>query len=277
LHELTSNEQLGLSGHGSRSGLRLMAMYALSELPCVLSGGSLFMCDPAGRYLAGHGKRAGEMGGEAAQGSSVGRVYPLVPADLPQRFPDAFAPLALFGFDPLAGMPLDGTLLRLPLRSHALAVESSLGGPFWSVARASALLCEFERHAAVALLGLDTLARLSTYEWNAQAAAPTRTQHLKIELPRQQGQAQRGALRRDTSWRKTTVSSLLGRGGSTQIGAMLGLPRAPKRECVYTVEIHEVHRAAAGRGMPEGMSSPLTASPGTASARAPEIPARRTL
>ena len=107
-------------------------MYAMSELPCIVFGERMFLFDPSGEVLAsslapdavggdgGNGGAATGGSGDARGrgGGAVGRAYPIVPADLPKRFPDQFEPLALFGCQPFAGQPLNSTLVRLPLRTH---------------------------------------------------------------------------------------------------------------------------------------------------------------
>ena len=91
-------------------------------MPAVASGQHLYLFDPCGAYLASSIGQAdsavGADGGDAPRGGTpIGRAYPMVPDELPRRFPDQFDPLRLFGWQP--GTPMDGTLLRLPLRSHA--------------------------------------------------------------------------------------------------------------------------------------------------------------
>ena len=54
------------------------------------------------------------------------------------------------GFNPLLGQPLDGLLIRLPLRSHAQAVSSPLCGHFWSCGRMRMLLAELKKQATAA-------------------------------------------------------------------------------------------------------------------------------
>ena len=94
---------------------------------CIASGGAMYLFDPSGKHLGGavagpthaataaHGGGGGAAdaaagGGGAAALAGLGRAYPLVPNELPRRFPDQFAPLALFGFAPAAGKPMGGTL-----------------------------------------------------------------------------------------------------------------------------------------------------------------------
>ena len=53
-------------------------MYAVSEVPWVASGSSLFLFDPSARYIAS--SIATDSDTEAAAPMPLGRVYPLVPA-----------------------------------------------------------------------------------------------------------------------------------------------------------------------------------------------------
>jgi hypothetical protein len=62
-------------------------------VPCVVSGDSLFLFDPLGTSLATAGPALSEA-------RPVGKANLFVNSELPQRFPDQFAPLLLFGFDP---------------------------------------------------------------------------------------------------------------------------------------------------------------------------------
>jgi len=126
------------------------------EQPAVASGKHLYLFDPGGAYLAsslsqaaadgggvvaGGGGSGGGSGGEAPKaGQPTARSYPMVPDELPRRFPDQFAPLTTFGWRADGGAPMDGTLIRLPLRSHAQAAASALSRRFWSAARMRDLL-----------------------------------------------------------------------------------------------------------------------------------------
>ena len=70
----------------------------------------MYLCDPSAAFLSssssdGIGSQA--ISAPAAAGatatSGIGRVYPIVPGELPKQFPDQFAPLSLFGFEPMHG------------------------------------------------------------------------------------------------------------------------------------------------------------------------------
>ena len=160
---------------GAAASARLLSIYTLSELPCFVTGPTMYLFDPSGKYITSAVKSDAAPGSSAP--TSLGRAYPLVPHELPNRFPDQFAPLALFGFRPAVGRcvpvvsiprrlallrdgltascrkltrssmarvasrrPMDGTLIRLPLRSHLLAAHSALSSQFWSIARARTLV-----------------------------------------------------------------------------------------------------------------------------------------
>ena len=74
------------------------------------------------------------------------------------------------------------------------------------------LVCALQRLAPSVLLGLESLDALSCSEWGRDAATPTRTLQVSLALP-QHDAARRGGLVRDGSWRKTSLSSLLGAAG----------------------------------------------------------------
>ena len=155
------------SAHGGRASAKLLSIYAIAEVPCVVSGPAMYLFDPSGKYLTASVKT-----GDSSSGSSsskgpagLGRAYPLVPNELPNRFPDQFAPLALFGFRPNGGRPMDGTLIRLPLRSQLLANHSSLATQFWSIPRARTLVRVLRKHASTLLLGLDHVEAVTASEW----------------------------------------------------------------------------------------------------------------
>ena len=130
-------------GDAMRVSPRISSMYTIAEVPCIVSGAAMYLFDPSGRYIggsvvaptSGKGDADGAKAAGSHTGAGLGRAYPLVPNDLPNRFPDQFAPLALFGFNPAAGRPMAGTLVRLPLRSHLLAAHSAVCRQFWSPAR----------------------------------------------------------------------------------------------------------------------------------------------
>ncbi len=82
----------------------------VTDVPCVVSGDSLFLFDPLGTSLAS----AGPAGAGARP---VGKANLFVNSELPQRFPDQFAPLRLFGFDPARRRcPRPGPAVGLRLR-----------------------------------------------------------------------------------------------------------------------------------------------------------------
>ena len=166
----------------------------------------MYLLDPSGRYLTS----AIDAAPTADAQQPIGRVYPLVPSDLPRKFSDQYAPLAVTGYAAAAGAPLDGTLVRLPLRSHALAAGSRFSHKFWSAARMRTLLGALEKQATPALLGLETLEtnrvlRVSTRRRRAGIDAPPQTTIPGHDAP------PRGALARDGGWRRTTISSSLAR------------------------------------------------------------------
>jgi hypothetical protein len=124
LQQPPSDRTFSVGGRTPRFGNRLLAMYQVSDVPAVASGEHLYLFDPCGTYLTSSFSQAdgavGADGGAAPRrGQPIGRAYPMVPDELPRRFPDQFVPLRLFGWRP--GTPMDGTLLRLPLRTHAQA------------------------------------------------------------------------------------------------------------------------------------------------------------
>jgi len=251
----------GTATEHNRVRQRLLGMYVLSEVACVVSGGSMVFFDPSGKYLpasvtgavssAPTGAVSSKYlpasvtgGGDAssavssasagavssasssavssassgavsskdrgADSSAVGRAYPIVPGDLPQRFPDQFAPLGVFGFRPHAGKPLDGTLLRLPLRTHLLAVHSQLCTQFWRVPRVRSLVQSLQRHAPTLLLGLSHVDVVSAAEWPPTDEAPTRTLQVSLAPSSLDGLASRGALLKETSWRQVSLMGFFG-------------------------------------------------------------------
>ena len=232
LHSAAAAAAGGKGGDAASSGLsariaaRMSGAYAVSELSCIVSGPSMYLFDPSGKYLtssvsssadgsAGGGRGGGgggPAGGPAGKTMGVGRAYPLVPNDLPNRFPDQFAPLAMFGFEPSAGRPASGTLLRFPLRSHSIAAHSSLSSQFWSVPRVRTLVHVLRRHAPTLLLGLDHIESASVSEWPASTVQPISTFRVAVVVPPQVGPgatAQRGALARDTAWRSSSFFGML--------------------------------------------------------------------
>ena len=222
LQQPPSDRSLSVAGRTPRFGNRLLAMYQVSDVPAVASGEHLYLFDPTGAHLASSlaqadgmagtdgGGGGGGGGGAARRGQPVGRAYPMVHDELPRRFPDQFEPLRLFGWRP--GAPMDGTLLRLPLRSHAQAASSTLCSRFWSASRMRDLVCALQRLAPSVLLGLESIDALTCSEWGRDSATPTRTLQVSLALP-QHDAARRGGLVRDGSWRKTSLSSLLGAAG----------------------------------------------------------------
>ena len=222
-----------------------MAMYAISEVPCIVSGNTMFLLDPSGRYLPT--SVSGGDGASPTAPSGLGRAYPLVPNDLPKRFPDQFAPLGVFGFRPSAGKPLDGTMMRLPLRSHLLAAHSALSKQFWSVGRVRDLFRALRKQSATALLGLDHIDVLSTAEWPPGSSAPTRTLQVSLGVPPQEGGGQRGALVQDASWRSTSILGLFS-GGSKQ------------RDSAMLVDITHVYREPSRPSAGDAPTSPETST-----------------
>jgi len=185
----------------------------------------------------GAGTGGGTGGVNGGVKAPIGRIYPLVPSDFARRFPDMFLPMALFGFDPLAGKPFDGTLIRLPLRTTAQALQSRLSSHFWSGMRLRTLFSDFRAQAQHALLSLECVEAISTSDWSPGESAPVRTLQVSLSMP-QHDASQRGALLNDSSWRKTGLASLFGR-------------PAVRKENVYVVDLLEVFR----RGAPEERGS----------------------
>jgi hypothetical protein len=213
----------GTAAEHNRVRQRLLGMYVLSEVACVVSGGSMFFFDPSGKYLpasvTGGGDATNAVSSasgavsskdKGTDSSAVGRAYPIVPGDLPQRFPDQFTPLGVFGFRPHASKPLDGTLLRLPLRTHLLAVHSQLCTQFWRVPRVRSLVQSLQRHAPTLLLGLSHVDVVSAAEWPPTAEAPTRTLQVSLAPSSLDGLASRGALLKETSWRQVSLMGFFG-------------------------------------------------------------------
>lgn len=223
---------LSVSGDNSnlpRVGKRLMSMYHLSEVAWIASKTSLYIFDPSGNYLASPLGPASSLSNNSPIShdgqSPVARVYPLVPAELPKRFPDQFAPLAMFGFRPAAGVPLDGTLFRLPLRSHSLAARSAINRVFWSSFRMRSLLLALRKDASTMLLGLRHVEVLSTSEWLPSYPEPTRTLQVSLCLP-QADAMQRGTLANDSSWKSSSFLSFFS--------------KPAKRESIYVADVAQV-------------------------------------
>ena len=213
LHQHSADRWFKLRGRTPRFGRRFASAYALGEVSGLVSGGQMFLCDPSGRYLppGASGRAAEEADTGAPTSLPVGRVYPLVPGDLPRRFPDQFAPFSMFGFDALSGKPLDGTILRLPLRSEAQAASSKLSGEAWSATRLHGTLTEFRSRAQTTLISLETIEAVSTSEWLPDQTSPVRTLMVSLSMP-QNDASQRGAVLHDSSWKKSGLSSLFNRG-----------------------------------------------------------------
>ena len=104
-------------------GQGLASCYAISDALCVMSGGSLTYFDPCRMFFADleqqpskdqKGRRQSLNGGK----SGFGKVFKFVGSDtnLTEKFPDQFSPFEglPFGFSKTA--PLQGTIVRLPLR-----------------------------------------------------------------------------------------------------------------------------------------------------------------
>jgi sacsin len=209
-------------GGGKAGGARLLSMYFLSEVPCIVSGAAMYMFDPSGKYITSSvSAQADGGGGSSKTTGGIGRAYPLVPNDLPNRFPDQFAPLAHFGFRPSGGRPMDGTLIRLPLRSHLLAAHSTLSSQFWTIPRVRNLMHVLRKNSPTLLLGLDHVEALTAAEWQPGSASPATTLKVSIAMPPQEGSAQRGALARDTAWKSVSFFGMLSGKSTTKESHML--------------------------------------------------------
>lgn len=211
------------------AGKRMLSMYRVAEVPMLASGSTLYLFDPSGRYIASpiasNESSIGENSSNDGDQLPLARGYPLVPADLPRRFPDQFAPLSMFGFRPSAGLPLDGTLLRLPLRSHLQAAHSKVSHIFWSASRMRSLLQALRKDASTLLLGLRCVEVLSTSDWLPKLPDPTRTLQVSLCLP-QSDAMQRGSLSRDTSWKSSSILSMFS--------------KPAKRDNLYLVDVAQV-------------------------------------
>ena len=250
----------GAATEHNRLRQRLLGMYVLSEVACIVSGGSMFLFDPSGKYLPASVTGGGDATNavpsasagvvssapsgvvsskaKGADSSAVGRAYPIVPGDLPQRFPDQFTPLGVFGFRPHAGKPLDGTLLRLPLRTHLLAVHSQLCTQFWRVPRVRSLVQSLQRHAPTLLLGLSHVDVVSAAEWSPTDEAPTRTLQVSLAPSSIDGLASRGALLKETSWRQVSLMGFF--------GAVVGAKQ--QKESLLTLDVTIISREPERRG-----------------------------
>ena len=217
------------NGRLPRFGRGLLCAFAISEVACVASDKHMYLLDPSGRYLTS----AIDAAPTADAQQPIGRVYPLVPSDLPRKFSDQYAPLAVGGYAAAAGAPLDGTLVRLPLRSHALAAGSRFSNKFWSAARMRTLLGALEKQATPALLGLETL---ETLECSGVYPAPTR----QLDAPPQTiPSARRAAARRPRPRRRLAAHDnllllwleLYEAGGELRRRCHYRHPRAQRSSC----------------------------------------------
>ena len=61
---------------GGKSGSRLLSMYAISEVPCIVSGPAMYLFDPSGKYIAASVKSGDAAGAAqpAAGHPDLGRV-----------------------------------------------------------------------------------------------------------------------------------------------------------------------------------------------------------
>ena len=219
-------------GRIRHSSTNLLSLYAASEILTIVSGDSAFVCDPSGTYLDPRHMSSSALADEDTASSLVGRppvchVYPMVPGDLPRRFPHQFAPLAMWEFDPFCGTPLNGTLIRLPLRCSQLAANSRLHKTPTTPENIRSLFADFKFQATAALLALENVVSVSTSEWLQCESAPIRTfantlsTHAHEEKPR-------GALARDESWRRQSI-----------VGIFAGVfgKQQSRREHIFTVDV----------------------------------------
>ena len=113
-----------VGGQVLRSGNGLADAYRVTDLVQVVSGASLMLFDPNGAYL--HDGSDGAAAGAGGARAPTAKTYAFVDTDLPQRFPDQFAPFMSSGF--LGVQPpnrLNATFLRLPLRTPDQAQVSA--------------------------------------------------------------------------------------------------------------------------------------------------------
>ena len=159
------------SAHGGRASAKLLSIYAIAEVPCVVSGPAMYLFDPSGKYLTASVKTGDSSSGSSSRALLAPQAcIPLVPNELPNRFPDQFAPLALFGFRPNGGRPMDGTLIRLRC-ARSSSPTAHLATQFWSIPRARTLVRVLRKHASTLLLGLDHVEAVTTSEWAPNEAA----------------------------------------------------------------------------------------------------------
>jgi len=96
-----------------RFGLGFSAVYHFTDVPSLVSSGSVIMFDPHAKYLPGVSHR------------EPGLRIPLGPM-LMQAFPDQFAPLQLQFFGCDLASEFRGTLFRFPLRTEGTAAKSGI-------------------------------------------------------------------------------------------------------------------------------------------------------
>ena len=184
-----------LRGRVCRFGNGLLSAFHITDLPCALSGGQLYMFDPTGSILG-----TAAAGSKSASQSPLGKAYTYVNSDLPRRFSDQFAP-----FEEACDLsrPCGSTLLRLPIRA---ATASALGQPQRSVADIEELLCDAVPCSETALLFAASLTRLKLRVWRADEPAPSEA---LLDVAVTQCDAEARALCDDKDWKKTGLLNFI--------------------------------------------------------------------
>ncbi len=134
-----------------------------TDVLSILSGGSLYVMDPTGRFFVDPSNDD-----VVSDPRAIGSCYPI---SLQDNFPDQFLPFSIFGLN--SNVPFQGTVIRLPLRSksrsgislHTNVYKSS--SHFFSGLHKS--LVEFANHAPIFLPHTEEIVVMSVSTANPKS------------------------------------------------------------------------------------------------------------
>ncbi|KAK3017644.1 hypothetical protein RJ639_003236 [Escallonia herrerae] len=169
-------------------GLGLLSCYFISDVPSVVSGGSLYMFDPRGLALAVPSSR-----GPAA------KMFSLIGTDLTERFRDQFSPMLISGNMPWSTS--DSTIIRMPLSSECMK-DGIEGG----MERMTLIFDKFMEHASRALLFLKSVLQVSLSTW--EDGNPQPCQDYSVDVDSSCAVARNPFS--EKKWKKFQLSSLFG-------------------------------------------------------------------